>query len=128
MHPCVKCGACCGTYRVLFDAAETEPTSFHVPKELTEKTENGQLAILGTNEAKPRCVALQGRIGHQVACTIYERRPSCCREYKASYEDGTRNPRCDEARRGKGLRPLKPSDFIPDSNLSEPESLPLDKG
>lgn len=111
MHPCVKCGACCATYRVLFDAAETAPETFNVPKELTEKVSATELALLGTNETKPRCVALQGKIGHEVGCTIYARRPACCREFKPSFEDGLKNPRCDQARKGKGLKPLRPSDY-----------------
>lgn len=115
MHPCVKCGACCATFRVLFDPSETEPHSFHVPKELTEKVAPETLALLGTNESKPRCVALGGRIGHQVGCTIYANRPSCCREFKPSFEDGTRNPRCDFARKRKGLRVLTPKDWIADT-------------
>jgi Fe-S-cluster containining protein len=85
--------------------------SLNVPKELTEKVNATTRALLGTNEQKPRCVALQGRIGHNVECTIYMRRPACCREFKPSFEDGTKNPRCDDARRGKGLRPLRPSDY-----------------
>lgn len=112
VHPCVKCGACCGTYRVLFDRSELTAAPYNVPKDLTEKVDDKTLALLGTNEVKPRCVALAGRIGHAVSCTIYANRPSCCREYKASYEDGTRQPRCDEARRGKGLRPLRPGDYL----------------
>jgi len=110
-HPCVRCGACCGTYRVLFPLEDLEPSSFHVPKELTEKASTTERAMMGTLDPKPRCVASQGRIGHSVSCAIYSRRPGCCREYKASYEDGTRNPRCDEARKGKGLRPLRLSDW-----------------
>ncbi|MBX3020114.1 MAG: YkgJ family cysteine cluster protein [Bdellovibrionales bacterium] len=112
IHPCVKCGACCATYRVLFDPTETQPDSLNVPKELTEKVAPDSLAILGTNTAKPRCVALSGNIGKSVGCSIYLRRPSCCRDFKPSYEDGIRNPRCDEARRGKGLKPLRPKDYL----------------
>ncbi len=111
LHPCVTCGACCATYRVLFDPIETKSESVHVPKELTEKVDATTLAMLGTNQPQPRCLALQGKIGKSVGCTIYHNRPNCCREYTASYENGLKNPRCDEARRGKALRPLKPSDY-----------------
>ncbi len=111
IHPCVKCGACCATFRVLFEPAETKADSLNVPKDLTEKVDQNTLAILGTNQTRPRCVALGGHIGKSVGCTIYERRPSCCREFKPSYEDGIKNPRCDFARKGKGLRPLRPSDY-----------------
>jgi hypothetical protein len=95
----------------LFDAAELHTPPYNVPKDVTEKIDAKTRAILGTNEVRPRCVALKGRIGHAVECTIYANRPSCCREYKASLEDGMRNSRCDEARRGKGLRPLRLSDW-----------------
>ncbi len=111
VHPCVKCGACCGTFRVLFDPAEIKDEKYLVPKDLTEKVDDSTRAMLGTNESKPRCVALGGRIGHSVGCMVYLNRPSCCREFKPSYEDGQRNERCDFARRNKGLRPLKPSDY-----------------
>ena len=33
----------------------------------------------GTNNNPPRCVALAGEVGKQVACTIYGQRPSPCR-------------------------------------------------
>lgn len=112
VHPCVKCGACCATYRVLFDKSEIAADSYNVPAELTEKVSGDTRALLGTNQMRPRCVALQGRIGHSVGCTIYSRRPACCREFPPSFENGTRNPRCDDARKGKGLRPLRPSDWI----------------
>jgi uncharacterized protein len=111
IHPCVKCGACCGTYRVLFDPAEIKDEAYKVPKELTEKVDEKNLAMMGTNQHKPRCIALGGHIGKSVGCTIYLNRPSCCREFRASFEDGQRNPRCDEARRGKGLKPLSPRDY-----------------
>lgn len=111
IHPCVRCGACCAYFRVLFDRSELKDEKYFVPKDLTQKIDDKTLAILGTNEAKPRCVALSGKIGHAVGCTIYANRPSCCREFKPSFEDGTRNSRCDDARKSKGLRPLRPNDY-----------------
>lgn len=112
IHPCVKCGACCATYRVLFDRSEIQADSLNVPKELTEKIDENTLAILGTNMVRPRCIALQGHIGKSVECTIYARRPSCCREFVPSYENNLKNTRCDEARKGKGLKPLEPKDYL----------------
>lgn len=117
-HPCVRCGACCGTYRVLFAHSEIKTAPYNVPADLTEKVDSDNLAMIGTNEVKPRCVALAGSIGKRVECTIYNRRPSCCREFKPSFEDGVRNPRCDQARRGKGLKPLTPREY-PDKFLPE---------
>lgn len=66
----------------------------------------------GTNQPSPRCIALEGTIGHAVRCTIHPVRSSTCREFPASYEDGiTANERCDKARIAHGLRPLVPSDW-----------------
>lgn len=110
-HPCVRCGACCATYRVLFPPEELATGSFAVPKELTEKVDSSTRAMMGTNQHNPRCIALTGRIGSEVGCSIYMNRPGCCREFVPSFENGLRNPRCDEARRNKGLRPLRPSDY-----------------
>lgn len=110
-HPCVKCGACCATYRVLFSPAEVHTAPYNVPKDLTEKVDDQTRAMIGTNQHRPRCLALGGHIGKEVGCLIYLNRPSCCREFIPSYENGLKNPRCDEARKGKGLRALRPSDW-----------------
>lgn len=59
-----------------------------------------------------RCVALHGHVGRHVSCRIYQNRPSPCRNFKASYEDGTQNPRCDESRVARGLEPLTLKDWL----------------
>jgi Fe-S-cluster containining protein len=87
--------------------------SHNVPKDLTEKINTNERIMLGTNQPKIRCIALSGQIGKSVGCTIYENRPTCCRKFAASYENGSRNPNCDLARKSKGLKPLRPSDFPP---------------
>ncbi len=66
-----------------------------------------------------KCAALGGRIGKNAHCTIYENRPTPCRNFRASYEDGSHNPRCDEARKAHGLAPLRRDDYLP-----SPEPLP----
>lgn len=59
------------------------------------------------SEGRPRCNALGGEIGTEVACGIYEKRPTPCRDFKYSYEDGgPKEVRCDEARSKFGLHPL----------------------
>ena len=110
-HPCVRCGACCSFFRVIFAKDETHPMSHDVPKDLTEKLNTNERIMIGTNQVKIRCVALMGQIGQSVSCSIYENRPSCCRRFQASYENGTHNPNCDLARKSKGLKPLRPQDF-----------------
>jgi Fe-S-cluster containining protein len=58
----------------------------------------------GTNQKNPRCAALTGAIGAAVACSIYDRRPSPCRDFGIHYFDGciTADPgdieRCNRAR------------------------------
>jgi Fe-S-cluster containining protein len=106
-HPCLSCGACCATFRVSFYWAEP------VPEEYTEKLTNFYACMKGTNEAEsPRCVALGGTLGESVACGIYENRPTPCRSFEASLENGEVNERCDRARVGKGLLPLTPDDWL----------------
>lgn len=109
----MSCGACCAYYRVIFYWREIEsvPEQYQVPEKLSTDCGPFARAMLGTVEKKPRCKALYGEVGTQVACSVYENRPSPCRDFKASFSDGQHNPRCDEARARHGLRPLKAQDF-----------------
>lgn len=83
-----------------------------VPLPLTEELDSSQRCMRGTNEKhQSRCAALGGRVGRDARCTIYERRPSPCRAFGASYEEGEPNPRCDQARAAHGLPPLSGQDW-----------------
>ncbi len=107
---CQSCGACCGYFRVSFywREAEQEDRPFPVPKNLTEDVSSHLRCMKGTNQKHyNRCVALEGKIGESVGCSIYHHRPTPCREFRESYVDGTKNPKCDEARAAYGLPPLK---------------------
>jgi Fe-S-cluster containining protein len=114
-NPCVKCGACCAFFRVVFFWREAEDNSdcgidgdYRVPLHLTEDLDPFRRCMSGTTEKKGnRCVALQGRVGENATCQIYENRPSPCRAFSASYVDGKQNKRCNEAREAHGLKPLK---------------------
>ena len=82
MNPCITCGACCATYRVSFYWAEADPfTGGTVPAEMTEKISPTRVAMKGTNQPQPRCVALVGELGGNIGCSIYEQRSSTCREF-----------------------------------------------
>jgi len=106
-HPCLNCGACCGSFRVSFYWAEP------VPEQYTEKLNEFRACMRHAPDAeRPRCIALGGEIGKEVACTIYENRPTPCRDFSASFEDGAANPRCDRARARYGLSPLTSLDWI----------------
>jgi Fe-S-cluster containining protein len=103
-NPCLSCGACCAHFRVSFYWTEADDApGGQVPARLTEQVHEHLRCMKGTNVKPPRCVALQGEIGKQVACTIYELRPSPCREFNVLEADGTPNERCQKLRARAGL-------------------------
>jgi len=110
---CISCGACCAHYRAAFYWAEADDTEGGtVPVELTDRLDLHRRVMKGTNRPQPRCIALHGEIGRCVSCTIYEQRPSICREFFPSWQNGLPNDRCDRARAAWGLPVLQPSDKI----------------
>ncbi len=109
LNPCLRCGACCAYFRVSFYWAECdEATENGVPATLTRPLSPFRLVMLGTSGPAPRCVALLGTVGEEVRCTVYDRRPSVCRELVASWLNGQPNPQCDRARAAWNLEPLTP--------------------
>jgi uncharacterized protein len=124
VHPCLRCGACCALYRVSFYWAETDDVSpGGVPAELTVPI-SPHLSAMGGTDIKPaRCVGLEGELGERVRCRIHPQRPSPCREFIPSFEDGQHHPRCDQARAAHGLLPLTPEDWHgqPDDNSPAPQ-------
>ena len=112
-NPCLTCGACCAFYRASFywaEADEIRPDA--VPVDLTEQLNDFLLVMQGTNQSRPRCIALQGTIGTQVFCSIYSRRASICRNFEPSWANNTPNLRCDKARLAWGLKPLQPDSWF----------------
>lgn len=109
-HPCLSCGACCVSYRVAFHWLETNGPDA-VPAELVGTVNPREVAMRGTDQPQPRCVALAGTPGAAVSCTIYARRPSPCRELAASFENGTPSDQCERARVRHGMAPLTPEDW-----------------
>jgi len=113
-NPCVSCGACCATFRVQFywreaNREDHEPT---VPEGSFEELTDRLRCMRGTNDKHhPKCLGLKGRIGRDATCSIYGRRPTPCREFTASYENGKPSARCDEARARHGLRRLTVDDW-----------------
>lgn len=70
-----------------------------------------------------RCIALEGVVGVATRCSIYEARPSPCRELQAAWEDGTPSAQCDRARARHGLPPLTPDDWpAPDVGAESTQS------
>jgi Fe-S-cluster containining protein len=111
IHPCQSCGACCAAFRVTFHWSETLQESYAVPARLTETVSLHHLSMKGTSTTPVHCEALKGKVGDSVSCSIYANRPSPCRGFEASYENGIRNERCDQVREQKGLKPLSRDDW-----------------
>lgn len=119
INPCLKCGACCTFYRVSFYWSEADPIAGgSVPPEMTEPILPFYACMRGTNQPHPRCVALRGRIGDRVSCSIYELRSSTCREFGFQNENGGLTIRagelefCNHAREACGLPPLRLNTII----------------
>ena len=100
LHPCLSCGACCASFRVDFSVHETEDMGGSVPRRLAVEVTEHTARMRGTDHARPRCAALMGQVGQRAACSIYEWRPSPCREFEAGSEA------CNRARRRHQLPPL----------------------
>mgnify|MGYP001809925920 CR=1 FL=1 len=106
-NPCISCGACCCSFRVSFYWAEADDApGGHVPAALTEQFTPHLRAMRGTHPKPTRCIALEGEAGQNVACHIYPKRPSPCRNFPAWQEDGKPYPACTKARAKLGLPPL----------------------
>jgi Fe-S-cluster containining protein len=77
-----------------------------VPLAMSGESSDTRLYMKGTETKTPRCIALDGFIGTQVACRIYLNRPSTCRAFRRSWEQGDGNFLCDRARSAFGLDPF----------------------
>lgn len=104
---CCSCGACCVTYRITLPRIElaSAPDGW-VPVDLTLPYTATTACMREHPEQPGRCIALAGKVGHAVSCTIYPQRPSACREFAPLSVIGIGDEACDEARRHCGLVPL----------------------
>ncbi len=96
--PCTRCGACCAHFRVSFYWAEA--TERGLPEALYEPLSPVMACMRGTHSKSPRCAALQGEVGQQVACSVYGQRTGPCRDLQPGDE------KCQKARARHGLPPL----------------------
>lgn len=107
---CMRCGACCATYPVMFAHEELDASpGGWVPAALTETIYSRCVHMRGTARQPRRCVALHGTIGVEVSCAIYAQRPTPCRDFAPEADAGHGDARCADARRCHGLPPLKGS-------------------
>jgi Fe-S-cluster containining protein len=104
---CTLCGACCAAHRVVFGREELDDwPGGVVPAALANPLDRQRACMRGTGSGEPRCIALNGTIGTNVSCLIYERRPSPCRSFAPDAATGHGSISCGEARRRHGLPPL----------------------
>ncbi|MDM1785168.1 YkgJ family cysteine cluster protein [Acinetobacter bereziniae] len=103
---CLNCGACCAFFRVSFYWAEGEA----MPSDYVEPLTAVYSCMQGTNQKQPRCIALDGVVGQQVSCTMYEQRSSSCKEVQAG------DAQCAKARQAHNLIPLIDIDVMTPSN------------
>jgi hypothetical protein len=103
-NPCLKCGACCTYFRISFYFGELDshPSGF-VPTEMASQMSPFRACMKGTESGNGRCVALKGEVGTETGCSIYENRPTPCREYAVWMDDGSPNPDCQKLRLAAGL-------------------------
>jgi Fe-S-cluster containining protein len=107
-NPCQRCGACCALYRVALQGSETSDSlDGTLPVELTVEFGKNKRVMKGTDGLKKRCIALEGTVGASVTCLVYDRRPSVCRSFFATWEiERGDNPLCDRARAIYGMVPF----------------------
>ncbi|MFZ9297470.1 MAG: YkgJ family cysteine cluster protein [Hylemonella sp.] len=101
MSGCTQCGACCASFRVDFAVYEVEGMGGQVPEGLVVQINGSTCRMRGTDHVPIRCAALNGKVGEQVSCAIYEWRPSPCREFSEG------DDACNKARARHGLCALQ---------------------
>ncbi len=97
-NPCVRCGACCKSFRVSFYWAEA--VELGLPDALTERLTPHLLCMAGTNAARPHCAALGPGEAGPMTCAVYDQRPGPCREVQIG------DAKCQAARQRHGLTAL----------------------
>jgi hypothetical protein len=110
-YDCQTCGACCcnpnvNRRRGLVNYIEVEKTD----RLLRRRDLVRRLVVLDDDgiphmrlDDAQRCVALEGEVGHQVRCGIYQWRPTGCRLVEPGDEE------CRRARRERGVDPPRRS-------------------
>jgi hypothetical protein len=105
-NPCLRCGACCASFRVDFSVEELQSRGGCVPDGLAVELTDTLARLRGTDHARPRCAALTGTVGQRAGCGIYEWRPGPCREFGQLAPLGRGDEACNRARVRHGLPPL----------------------
>ncbi len=113
-NPCFECGQCCQKLRVSFYHGEVlhqdkDQLIGMVPPEMVTQLTPHIVCMAGTEDGKQSCIALRHDLQHGCRCSIYEQRPSPCREFNIFNEDGSVNLLCDKLRSAVGLPSIEAS-------------------
>ncbi|KYQ72304.1 YkgJ family cysteine cluster protein [Acinetobacter pragensis] len=103
---CLSCGACCAFFRVSFYWAE----GMNMPEHYTEPVTAVYSCMAGTNSSSPRCIALEGTVGEQVSCGMYEARSTSCKEVQIA------DAQCNKARKAHNMIAFVPIEAPPAVN------------
>lgn len=98
---CVSCGACCASLlcvgirpgEEISEADHWELAAENEPSVVVDR-------YMKRNPDTLACIALEGTVGEQVGCRIYESRPSMCHHFEAGSD------RCHAIRRAYGIDPF----------------------
>ena len=71
-----------------------------MPEHYTEPVTAVYSCMAGTNQKNPRCIALDGTIGQQVSCCMYELRSSSFKEVQIA------DDQCNKARLAHNMLPF----------------------
>lgn len=102
---CTRCGACCSNPRENVAAGVREWVAIDPDDGILESEVLRRRLVIVHDDGEPhlraeadgRCLALRGRIGVRVECSIYRDRPSACRIVEAGSAE------CLKARSDRGL-------------------------
>ena len=91
---CTRCGACCTNPNENRAEGFVDYVEVLAKDSLLAEPDLVKRLVVYNGAGEPhlrlhqdgRCLALRGRLGHRVSCTIYERRPTACRKVEPGSE------------------------------------------
>ena len=108
---CTTCGACCTAFVVVDAERASIPNSkLWTVTSVNENGEESAKRFLRRREPDFACAALEGEVGDEVSCSVYENRPSMCRKFEAGSD------RCHAVRRAFGIEPFLTTDEMLEAN------------
>ncbi len=103
---CETCGVCCA-FALVVPAGKNESEKIPAYLEIYPDDAPDQppiLRIMPRDAENGHCVNLGGELGKRVGCSVYDVRPTACRDFEAGSD------RCREYRRMYGIEPQLPEE------------------